>query len=98
MSRGRIGAAQWSAFVPLALSLAALWAFAIALLVLHPAREPDEGAGAHLWQLRMAAQLPVAAFFAMTWIPSGSRTAWWLLALQGIAIFANLVVVRWLNL
>jgi hypothetical protein len=89
---------QWTALVPYCLSLAALATFAVALIVLHPAREPDEGTGAHLWQLLMAAQLPIAAFFAVTWLPRAPRLALWLLALQGVAIYANLVVVRWLSL
>jgi len=32
-------------------------------------RETDEGTAAHLWQLLMAAQLPVVAVFAITWLP-----------------------------
>jgi len=33
------------------------------------AREADEGAAAHLWQLLMAGQIPVIAFFAIKWLP-----------------------------
>ena len=98
MTRGRIGPAQWSALVPMALSLAALCAFAIALVVPQPAREPDEGTGAHLWQLLMAAQLPIAGVFALTWLPRAPRSGWVLLAVQAVAIFTNLALVRSLNL
>jgi hypothetical protein len=55
---------QPSAFLPLAMSLAAL-----AIVLGHAAvfgivHEADEGTAAHLFQLLMAAQVPVVAFFA----------------------------------
>lgn len=80
------------------LSLAALGTFIVVLVSLHPAREPDEGTGAHLWQLLMAAQLPLAAFFGITWLPAAPRAAALVFALQAVAIVANLAVVRSLNL
>lgn len=48
-----------SAFLPITMSL-----FAVAVVVTHivlfgTARQPDESAAAHLWQLLMAGQLPV---------------------------------------
>jgi hypothetical protein len=60
---------QWSALLPLVMSLAGL-----ALIFGHVAtsggvRETDEGSAAHLWQLLMAVQLPVVGFFAITWLP-----------------------------
>jgi len=98
MNRGRIGPAQWSALVPMALSLAALATFVAFLAIGRPAREPDEGTGAHLWQLLMAAQLPIAGVFALTWLPRAPRSGWVLLAVQAVAIFTNLALVRSLNL
>src|ERR1700733_9326620 len=56
---------QPSAFIPLAMSLAALGVLASAAIygILHGAggiiRQPDEGTAAHLWQLLIAGQLPV---------------------------------------
>jgi len=82
----------------MALSVAALAAFVAILVIGHPTREPDEGTGAHLWQLTMAAQLPLAAFFGLTWLPVAPRTAGAIFGLQALAIFANLAVVRALNL
>ena len=87
-----------SALVLMALSLTALAAFVAVLVIGHPAREPDEGTGAHLWQLTMAAQLPLAAFFGITWLPVAPRAAGAVFALQLIAIFANLAVVHALGL
>jgi hypothetical protein len=86
-----------AALALMVLSLAVLAAFVILLVALHPAREPDEGTGAHLWQLLMAAQLPVGAFFAIAWLPSAPRASW-LLGLQIVGILANLASVRWLGL
>jgi len=89
---------QWSAVLPLAMSLAAL-----ALVLGHDAvsggvRETDEGTAAHLWQLLMAAQLLVVAFFAITWLPRAPRPALQVLALQAVAVLANLAAVRFFDL
>ena len=82
----------------MALSVAALAAFMAILVIGHPAREPDEGTAAHLWQLLMAAQLPLAAFFGVTWLPVAPRAAGIVFALQAAAVVANLAVVHALNL
>jgi uncharacterized membrane protein len=47
-----------SAFLPVALSLAALAVVLVHVAIFGTAREADEGVAAHLWQLLMAAQLP----------------------------------------
>src|SRR5439155_156171 len=79
-----------SALVLMALSLAALAAFVAVPVIGHPAREPDEGTGAHLWQLTMAAQLPLAAFFGVTWLPVAPRAAGAVFALQVLAVLTAL--------
>jgi hypothetical protein len=57
------------------------------------ARQLDEGAAAHLWQLLMAAQLPIIAFFAVTWVARFPRNGLPVLALQvGAALAAALPV------
>jgi len=80
------------------LSLAALATFVAVLAIGHPAREPDEGTGAHLWQLTMAAQLPLAVFFGVAWLPVAPRAAGLAFALQALGILANFALVRSLNL
>ena len=45
-------------------SLAGLASLMIYAAITGFVREPDEGTAAHLWQLLMAAQLPVGVFFA----------------------------------
>jgi cytochrome bd-type quinol oxidase subunit 2 len=78
-----------SAFLPLAMSAAAL-AVVLAFLAVHGVvRQPDEGAAAHLWQLLMVAQLPIIAFFALTWLPRAPRQAGAVLVLQALAICAS---------
>jgi hypothetical protein len=62
------------------------------------AREADEGTAAHLWQLLMAAQLPVIAWFAVAWLPREPRRALGVLALQAAAALAALAPVFLLGL
>jgi hypothetical protein len=61
-------------------------------------REPDEGAIAHIWQLLMAGQLPVLAFFAIKWLPRAPRPTLYVLALQAGAALASMAPVFLLNL
>jgi len=87
-----------SAFVPLLLSVAALSVVLGALALHGPAPQPDEGAAAHLWQLLMAAQVPLMVVFAWKWLPQAPRQAALTLALQlGAALLALLPVylLRW---
>lgn len=87
-----------SALIPVAMSLAALGVVLVHVALYGAAREPDEGAAAHLWQLLMAAQVPVIAFFAIKWLPRTPRQALLVLALQACAALAALAPVYFLNL
>jgi hypothetical protein len=89
---------QWTALLPLAMSLAGL-----ALIYGHVAtsggvRETDEGTAAHLWQLLMAAQLPIVAAFAITWLPRALVQGLLVLGLQVLAVLANLASLRYFDL
>jgi hypothetical protein len=92
-----------SAFLPMAMSLSAL-AILIGAMVHgyitgYPlVREPDEGAVAHLWQLLMAGQLPILAFFAIKWLPRAPRQSLCVLTLQAAAVLASMAPVYFLNL
>ncbi|PYJ09657.1 MAG: hypothetical protein DMF06_09140 [Verrucomicrobia bacterium] len=86
-----------SAFVPVAMSLAALAVVVIHIIMSGTARQADEGTAAHLWQLLMAAQVPIIAFFAIRWLPQSPRSAVPVLALQGIAALAALAPVYLLH-
>jgi len=61
-------------------------------------READEGTAAHLWQLLMAGQIPVIAFFAIRWLPRTPRQAILVLTLQVLAGLAAAAPVFLLNL
>ena len=87
-----------SALLPLAMSLAALAVVLGHVAVFGAAREADEGAAAHLWQILMAAQVPVIVFFAIKWLPRTPGQALLVLALQACAALAALAPVFLLNL
>jgi len=93
-----------SAFLPLAMSIAALTVVAASAIYgfAHGAhgiiRQPDEGAAAHLWQLLMAGQLPVLVFFAIKWLPRSPRQTMYVLALQAGAALAAMAPVYFLHL
>jgi hypothetical protein len=93
-----------SAFLPLAMSLAAIGVLCGAALygVRHGAhgiiRQPDEGTAAHLWQLLMAGQLPVLLFFAIKWLPRAPKQTLYVIALQAGAALASMAPVFFLGL
>ena len=87
-----------SAFLPVAMSLAALAIVLIHVAIYGVVREADEGAAAHLWQLLMAAQLPVLVFFAFRWLPRSPKQALLVMALQASAAVAALAPVYFLKL
>ncbi|HEY5547698.1 MAG TPA: hypothetical protein VIK50_16710 [Gemmatimonadaceae bacterium] len=86
------------AFVPLAMSFAAL-ATVLGFLAVHGVvRQEDEGAAAHIWQLLMAGQVPIVAIFALRWLPEAPRQALLVLALQVVAAIAAALPVFLLEL
>jgi hypothetical protein len=89
---------QPSAFVPMVMSLTALAIVLGHISLYGVAREADEGAVAHLWQILMAGQLPVLAFFAIKWLRRAPRQALGVLALQAGAVLASVAPVFFLNL
>jgi hypothetical protein len=82
-----------TAFLPIAFSLLALATVAIHVARFGTARQADEGTAAHLWQLLMAAQVPLIAFFAIRWLPQEPKPAVVVLALQAVAVVAALAPV-----
>jgi DNA-binding CsgD family transcriptional regulator len=82
-----------SAFLPLAMSFAALATVLIYVAVFGPARQTDEGTAAHIWQILMAGQLPIIMFFALKWLPRTPKVAVLILALQGGAALMALAPV-----
>jgi hypothetical protein len=90
---------QPSALIPIAMSLIAL-GLVVGPIPIYgpPVREADEGAIAHLWQILMAGQLPVLAFFAIKWLPRALKPALGVLALQAGAVLAAMAPVYYFNL
>ena len=88
---------QPSAYLPLGMSLAAL-----ILVVGHAAmfgivHEADEGAAAHIFQILMAAQLPIVAYFVVRWLPARPRESLQVLALLAGEWLAAFAAVYWLT-
>src|SRR2546422_11743963 len=89
---------QPSALLPIAMSVAALALVLGHIAIFGAVREADEGTAAHLWQILMAGQVPIVAFFAIKWLPQTPRQALLVLALQAGAGLAALAPVFFLNL
>jgi hypothetical protein len=86
-----------AALLPIAMSVAAL-----ALVLGHAAmygivHEADEGTAAHIFQLLMAAQAPIVAYFALKELPRAPGQAVRVLALQFGAAVAAFAAVYFLT-
>ena len=88
---------QPSAYLPLAMSLAALTLVLGHALVYGVVHEADEGTAAHVWQILMAAQLPIVAYFILKWLPRRPRESLQILALLAGTWLANFAAVYWLT-
>ncbi len=82
-----------SACLPVAMSVAAVLTIVAHVSRWGTAPHADEGAAAHIWQLLMAVQLPIVAFFAIKALPEAPRQALVVLALQLAGIAAALAPV-----
>jgi hypothetical protein len=89
---------QPSAFLPVAMSFAALATVLGHVAMFGLVHEADEGTAAHIFQLLMVAQVPIVAFFAIKWLRQTPRQALPILALQAGAALAALAPVFFLNL
>ena len=87
-----------SAFLPVVMSLAALAVVLFHVAIFGTARAADEGAAAHIYQLLMAAQLPLLLFFAVRWLPRSPKQAAQVMALQAGAVIIALAPVYFLGL
>ena len=86
-----------SAVLPIAMSLGALATILVYVALHGTAPQADEGAAAHIWQLLMACQLPIIAFFAIKWIPQSPKQALPILGLQLVAALAAMAPVFFLH-
>lgn len=86
------------AWIPIAMSLAAVATLVVHITLYGTAREPDEGTAAHIWQLLMAGQVPVIAIYAIKWLPAAPKQATKILGAQLAAAIAALAPVYYLGL
>lgn len=87
-----------SAIAPIVMSLAALGVVLIAIAMGAATPEPDENAGAHIWQLLMVGQLPLLAWFALRWLRNDLKAGLSIVGLQIAAFVAALLPVWYLGL
>jgi hypothetical protein len=87
-----------SAFLPILMSLIAIVVIVVHIAISGTAPQSDEATAAHLWQLLMAAQVPIVAFFVIRWAPQAPRSALPVLAVQvsaALAAFAPVYFLKW---
>jgi hypothetical protein len=83
-----------SAWVPIAASLAV---FAVMLITIStfgiPTRQPDEGTGAHLFQIWLALEALLITVFAVKWLPQRPTQAVLVIAIQAVSALLPMSVV-----
>lgn len=89
---------QPSAFLPVAMSLVALALVLSYIALFGVVHEADEGTVAHIWQILIAVQVPIIAFFAIKYVPQKPRQALLILALQIVAALTACAPVFFLKL
>jgi hypothetical protein len=86
---------QPAAYLPVAMSIGALAMIAWFVGVHGVVSQPDESAQARLWQLLVAGQVPLIAYFAFRWLPRANGAALVVLAIQAAALVLLAVVPLW---
>ena len=87
-----------SVYLPVAMSSAALATVLGHIVMFGIVHEADEGTAAHIWQILMATQIPIIAFFAIKWLPRFPKQALLVLILQAGAALAALAPAFFFNL
>jgi hypothetical protein len=86
-----------SALVPLVMSFAAFLLIIAVLSTVGITHQQDEGAPAHIFQLLIALQVPIIAFFALKWLPRNPRPTLLILLLQIGAALLAVATIAWLE-
>jgi hypothetical protein len=86
---------QPSAWIPIAMSFAALAMLLGYVAIFGVVHNEDEGVPAHIFQLIMLAQLPIVAYFGIKWLPKRPKGSLLVLALQAIAWIVPILAVIW---
>ncbi|MGD1070542.1 MAG: hypothetical protein ABSB15_10415 [Bryobacteraceae bacterium] len=87
-----------SALIPIGMSLIALVMVLAHVAIYGVTHEADEGTTAHIWQMLMAGQLPVIAFYLIKWLPRAPRQTLLMLGAQVGAALAAVAPVYFLGL
>lgn len=87
-----------SAFLPFAMSLAAITLVLGVVAIYGVVRDPDEGTAAHIWQLLIVGQLPFLATFVIKWLPRERGAALAVLVANLTAALAAVAPVWFLGL
>jgi hypothetical protein len=80
------------------MSGAALLVVLTHIAIVGVARESDEGAAAHIWQILVTGQLPIVVFLAIRWLRTDLRGTLVVLGLQTAAIVVAISPVLILGL
>lgn len=88
---------QPSAWIPLAMSLVALAIILGYVAMFGIVQNEDEGAPARIFQLLMLAQLPIAGYFAVKWLPKRPKQSLMVLALQAVAWIIPIATIMYLE-
>ena len=88
---------QPSAWIPLLMSSAALTMILVYVAMFGIVHNQDEGTPAHIFQLIMLAQLPIAGYFAVKWLPKQPKQSLMVLALQAVAWIIPIVTIIYLE-
>lgn len=82
-----------SGYLPIAMSLAAMLLVVGVVKIYGVARESDEGAAAHMFQLLLFAEPPILVFFAFKWLTKDRAAALSVLVLQCVGVGLALLPV-----
>ena len=90
---------QPSAWIPLLMSFAALAMIVVFVAIngFASSGNGDEGAPARIFQLIMVAQLPIAGYFAVKWLPKQPKQSLLVLAVQAVAWIIPIVTIIYLE-
>lgn len=76
---------QPTAWIPLAMSLAAFLLVVVYVSLFGIVHQDDEGTAAHIFQLLLVGQLPFIGYFAFMWLPKKPKDAFIIIIIQAIA-------------
>ena len=88
---------QPSAWIPLLMSSAALTMILVYVAMFGIVHNQDEGTPAHIFQLIMLAQLPIAGYFAVKWLPKQPKQSLIVLVTQAVAWIIPIVTIIYLE-